>query len=76
MVPPGAAPVRRRRRRAVLGPAGLVPDAADDPLGLHPQADLEAVVRIEFSPSLADEILAGHRGTEVDYAVNLFWRTA
>ena len=39
------------------------------------RADLEAIVRIEFSPRLADEILASHPGTEVDYAVNLFWRT-
>jgi SAM-dependent methyltransferase len=36
--------------------------------------DFEAVVRIEFSAPVADEILAGHPGTEVDYAVNLFWR--
>lgn len=36
------------------------------------RADLEAVVRIEFAPAVADEILAGHAGTEVDYAVNLW----
>ena len=35
----------------------------------------EAVVRIEFAPGLADEILANHPGTTVDYAVNLFFRT-
>ncbi len=40
------------------------------------RAEFEAVVRIEFAPSLADEILAEHAGSEVDYAVNLFWRTA
>jgi len=34
----------------------------------------EAVVRIEFAPALAEEILAGHPGTGVDYAVNLFWK--
>lgn len=34
----------------------------------------EAVVRIEFPAWLAEEILAGHQGTGVDYAVNLFWR--
>ena len=38
------------------------------------RADLESVVRIEFAPELAAEILAGHEGTEVDYAVNLWWR--
>jgi SAM-dependent methyltransferase len=36
------------------------------------RADLESVVRIEFDPALAEEILAGHRGTSVDYAVNLW----
>lgn len=38
------------------------------------RADLEAVVRIEFARDVADEVLAGHTGTEVDYAVNLWWR--
>jgi ubiquinone/menaquinone biosynthesis C-methylase UbiE len=38
------------------------------------RADLESVVRIEFAPELADQLLAGHQGTEVDYAVNLWWR--
>jgi len=36
------------------------------------RADLESVVRIEFTPQVADEVLASHRGTEVDYAVNLW----
>ena len=39
------------------------------------RADLESVVRIEFSPEVADDILAGHAGAEVDYAVNLWSRT-
>ena len=38
------------------------------------RADLEAVVRIEFAREVADEVLAGHVGLEVDYAVNLWWR--
>ena len=38
------------------------------------RVDLEAVVRIEFSPQLAEQILAEHSGTTVDYAVNLRWR--
>lgn len=38
------------------------------------RADLESVVRIEFDPAVADEVLAGHAGTEVDYAVNLWWK--
>ncbi|GLU49210.1 class I SAM-dependent methyltransferase [Nocardiopsis ansamitocini] len=38
------------------------------------RADLEAVVRIEFSPEWAEEFIAGHTGLEVDYAVNLWWR--
>lgn len=36
------------------------------------RADLEAVVRIEFSREVADAVLAEHIGTEVDYAVNLW----
>jgi SAM-dependent methyltransferase len=39
------------------------------------RADLEAVVRIEFAPEVADEVLASHAGTEVDYAVNVWWRS-
>jgi ubiquinone/menaquinone biosynthesis C-methylase UbiE len=41
------------------------------------RADLEDVVRIEFTPEVAAEILEGHgpdAGLEVDYAVNLWWR--
>jgi SAM-dependent methyltransferase len=36
--------------------------------------DLEAVVRIEFTPQQADEVLAEHAGTSVDYAVVLRYR--
>jgi SAM-dependent methyltransferase len=36
------------------------------------RADLEAVVRIEFTADLAEAILAEHPGTTVDYAVNLW----
>lgn len=38
------------------------------------RADLERVVRLEFTPQMSDRILAEHTGTEVDYAVNLWWR--
>jgi SAM-dependent methyltransferase len=38
------------------------------------RADLESCVRIELSPAVADEVLAGHEGTEVDYAVDLWWK--
>ncbi len=38
------------------------------------RADLEAVVRIEFAADIADQVLAEHCGTEVDYAINLWWR--
>ena len=41
---------------------------------LPDRGTFEAVVRIEFAPELAEELLAGHPGTTVDYAVNLFWR--
>ncbi|WP_372736364.1 class I SAM-dependent methyltransferase [Nocardioides sp.] len=36
------------------------------------RADLEAVVRIEFSAPVAEAILSEHEGLEVDYAVNLW----
>ncbi|MDQ1535788.1 MAG: hypothetical protein QOE58_181, partial [Actinomycetota bacterium] len=38
------------------------------------RADFESVVRIEFTETLADGILADHGGAGVDYAVNLWWR--
>ena len=38
------------------------------------RADLESVVRIELPPEVAEPALAEHGGTEVDYAVNLWWR--
>ncbi|WP_461000036.1 class I SAM-dependent methyltransferase [Streptomonospora sediminis] len=38
------------------------------------RTDFEAVVRIELSPQVAAEVIAEHPGTEVDYAVNLWWR--
>ncbi|WP_367650717.1 class I SAM-dependent methyltransferase [Nocardioides sp. zg-1308] len=38
------------------------------------RADLESVVRIELPPEAAEEALASHTGTTVDYAVNLWWR--
>ena len=37
--------------------------------------DLESVVRIEFASDVAEEILAGHEGTSVDYAVSVWSRT-
>ena len=37
--------------------------------------DFESVVRIEFTETLADGILAEHDGSSVDYAVNLWWHT-
>jgi len=40
------------------------------------RADLEAVVRIEFPARQVERLLAGHAGTTVDYAVNLWHRTA
>ena len=36
--------------------------------------ELESVIRIEFPAAPAARILATHRGLEVDYAVNLWWR--
>jgi hypothetical protein len=39
------------------------------------RADLEAVVKIEFTPEDARRILASHTGVEVDYAINLWSKT-
>ena len=39
------------------------------------RADLEACVRIELDERVAGEVLADHVGTEVDYAVDLWWRS-
>jgi SAM-dependent methyltransferase len=39
------------------------------------RADFESVLRIEFSETIADGILADHQGCGVDYAVSLWWRT-
>lgn len=39
------------------------------------RADLEAVVRIELRPEVADQVLRHHVGTEVDYAVNVWSRS-
>jgi SAM-dependent methyltransferase len=38
------------------------------------RAELEAVVRIELSPEVAERALATHDGLTVDYAANLWWR--
>lgn len=38
------------------------------------RADFEAVVGIEFRPEVAEQVIAEHAGTGVDYAVNLWWR--
>jgi ubiquinone/menaquinone biosynthesis C-methylase UbiE len=39
------------------------------------RAQLESVVRIELTEAVAEQALAEHTGTEVDYAVNLWWRS-
>jgi ubiquinone/menaquinone biosynthesis C-methylase UbiE len=39
------------------------------------RSELEAVVRIELPPEVADQALARQVGLEVDYAANLWWRT-
>jgi len=41
---------------------------------LPDRAALESVLRIELPPEHADRALAEHRGAELDYAVNLWWR--
>ncbi|PRZ31704.1 methyltransferase family protein [Antricoccus suffuscus] len=39
------------------------------------RTDFESVVRIEFAPALAAQIIAEHAGLDVDYAVNLWIKT-
>ncbi len=39
------------------------------------RADLEAVVRIELPAAVAEDALASHPGTSVDYAVTVWWRS-
>ncbi|HWJ10867.1 MAG TPA: class I SAM-dependent methyltransferase [Nocardioides sp.] len=53
---------------------GWTLDRVDMGWRFETRADLEAVVRIEFTPTVADEIVRGHEGLEVDYAVNLWSR--
>jgi len=48
--------------------------AVDMDWSFESRADLEAVVRIEFAPEYAEEFLAEHEGSYVDYAVNLWWK--
>ena len=38
------------------------------------RADLEAVVRLEFPPEVAERILSEHEGTRVDYHYSLYYR--
>lgn len=38
------------------------------------RADLERLVRLEYPEAMADELLAGHEGCSVDYAVALRWK--
>ncbi|MBM7791322.1 class I SAM-dependent methyltransferase [Tenggerimyces flavus] len=49
-----------------------------EPLTMHwrfdRREDFEAVVNIEFRPKIAKQVIKEHAGTEVDYAVNLWWR--
>lgn len=37
--------------------------------------DLEKVVRIEFTEQYADEFLREHTGLDIDYAVNVWWKS-
>ncbi len=72
---PGIDPVAVER---FLGRARLAPRAGDHGWSFGSRADLEAVVRIELDRPTADAVLAEHppaAGLDVDYAVNVFWRT-
>jgi len=51
---------------------GWALDRVDMGWRFESRADLEEVVRIEFTGAYADRVLAAHEGLEVDYAVNLW----
>jgi len=51
---------------------GWAADKVDMGWRFETREDFEAVVRIEFPPAAAEEIIAHHPGVEVDYAVNLW----
>ena len=53
---------------------GWTLDRVDMGWRFQTREDLEAVVRIEFKPDVADQMLRHHEGLEVDYAVNLWHR--
>ncbi|KAB2808558.1 class I SAM-dependent methyltransferase [Pimelobacter simplex] len=54
---------------------GWTLDRVDMGWRFESRADLEAVVRIEFAPEVADEVLRAHEGLSVDYAVNLWTKS-
>ncbi len=55
---------------------GWTLDRVDMGWRFRSRADLEAVVRIELTPEVAEQALRHHGGLEVDYAVNLWSRAA
>ena len=66
---------RPGHRRALLVAAWVEPGIpVDMGWSFETRADLEAVVRIEFAPEVAEAFIASHEGTDVDYAVNVWWR--
>ena len=73
---PGLPRPRHRRRRRLLDRPGLgSAHPVDIAWTFDSREDLEAVVRIEFPPDAAEEILAAHEGTDVDYAVTVWSKT-
>ena len=73
-----------RRARPAYDPAGVARfwarqgwsrERIDIRWSFDVRADFESVPRIDFTETLADGILAEHEGSDVDYAVNLWWRT-
>ncbi len=48
--------------------------ALDVVMHFEARTDLEAVLRIELPPEVADAAVREHRGLEIDHAVNLWWR--
>ena len=57
------------------GRQGWLRERVDIRWSFDSRDEFESVVRIEFTATVADDILAEHEGSGVDYAVNLWWRT-
>ena len=64
--------IRAREVEAFFSARGWTRTSLDARWQFETRADFEAVVRIEFPGTVAEQIVADHPGTGVDYAINLW----